>query len=212
MGRSVFRSAVLVSLFFTSTALAGPLLSTGTYTVDLPNGGTYEVSSEVSHGSGGYTYSYSVKNLTGRQRYFEFGVAESLDVLGLHTETNPQVVAGPGVLLRDKTPFFSYVATPHNYVFTDLLAHHRIGILVLPGQTQVLSFQDEHLPTLVDWTLRERNPTLARRHNTQLGLGQVYAPGAVAPAAAPEPTSLTLALLGVGGLAVNAFRRRRTRA
>src|SRR5207244_4172193 len=118
MGRSARLSFVLALawLCLTSAAQAGPLLSTGPYDMTLPSGGMYEVSAEVSLGGAGYVYSYSVTNLTQAQRYFELGIAESPDLIGLYSEKNPLVPGGQ--LLRDKTPFFSNVPDPHNYVFT----------------------------------------------------------------------------------------------
>src|SRR5262249_59521684 len=103
----------------------------------------------------------------------------------------------------DQPALTHYGPDIHNYAFTHVNGHVRVGISVGAGQTQTMSFEDPHPPTLTDWELRERSPHGAQRKNTQLGLGQLPAPSGapvVSTQLAPEPATLTLAVVGIGGL------------
>jgi hypothetical protein len=194
----------------TAGAWAGPglVLSTGPYNVTLPYGaGSYMISSDVYFNAPGYTYTYKVESLNSTTHTFELGLASDPYFWGNYTETNPQVTAGPGVLLHDQLPHTTIMPWlgRHNYVFTDVVGKNRVGITIDPGETQVLSFDAGHAPELMRWSLREYVPFTITRNNIHLQAGQLPVPGA------PEPSSLALACFGVAGLGLNVLRRRRAR-
>jgi hypothetical protein len=201
-----------VWLMTSSAAWAGPIVSTGPYTVTMPSGASYEVSGEVNHnGVGAYVYSYTVKLVNDvAARTFELGLAEHWYLWGKYTETNPQVSPGPGELERDLIPHTNYYWGPafgiHNYVFTHRENGQRVGIDIAPGETHVFSFEDAHAPTLLKWSLREIDPVIMTRNNFALQAGKLPVPGA------PEPSSLALAGMGLAGMGMGAWRRRRKAA
>src|SRR5213075_3248923 len=120
---------------------AGPILSTGPYTITLPTGDKFEVAGNVTTGGDGYVYTYTVTNLNEGLHTFELGIAESPSLYGKYSESNPQVTANLGQLLRDKGPEISYGPGVHNYVFSLVLNGHRVGIPVGYKGTITMSFE-----------------------------------------------------------------------
>src|SRR5205814_1929024 len=137
-------AAVLVWMTMTAGAWAGPILSTGPYTISLPLGDQYQVSGEVFHISNSYLYQYTVHSLNKYDSKFELGLAANEYFWGNYTESNVKVIPGTGVLLHDQLPHTTikpYFGR-HNYVFTDLAGKNRIGIVSTAGSTVLLSFED----------------------------------------------------------------------
>jgi len=213
--RTARAAAVACGLLLAAgVAPAGPLVQTGPYDVNLPDGSKYQVSGKVEAGGVGYVYTYTVKNLNpftftqdlGVQiRFFELAIAQDALHAGLHDETNPSVISGPGQLLADGSP----APSAHNYLWSFLQQDKRFGIPILGGQTQLMSFEDPRAPSMADWSFRQVSPAETVVGNAPLGLGQLPVPGGDIQRA-PEPSTLTLSALGIAGAGL-LFRRRRPR-
>jgi hypothetical protein len=214
--RAASRLAAIVGvLLFAGVAPAGPLVQTGPYDLTLGDGSKYRISGKVETGGVGFVYTYSVRllNTDIAPRLFELGIAESPTIAGLHSESSPTVLPGPGTLLHDLQP---HASTPgpnlHNYVWTFLRDNHRVGIPILAGHIQVMSFEDTHAPGFADWSLRQVSPGNLIAYSTFRSLGELPVPALDnGVPRAPEPSSLTLAVLGIAGAGL-AFRRRRKAA
>jgi len=198
-------------LLAAGTAPAAPLIQTVPYTINLPDGSHYSVSGKVETGGVGYIYTYSVKSLNAlfnrdgipTVRFFELGIAQDPSHF-LHDETNKSVTSGPGILLANVGP---HVSSLHNYVWTFRRGDTRVGIPILGQQTQVMSFEDSHAPTLANWSFLQVTPGQSLVDNASLQLGQLPVPGGSGIQPAPEPSTLTLSAIGIAaGLC---FRRRR---
>src|SRR5207237_9858093 len=120
-------------LLLAAVAPAGPLVQTAPYNVTFNDGYKYRISGKVETGGAGFIYTYQVQLLTRdvAAARFELGIAEDPIHAGLHDETNPQVLSGPGLLLHDLQP---HVSTPgpnlHNYVFTNLPGAGSVGLAI----------------------------------------------------------------------------------
>ncbi len=205
----IMAAVALAWLGLAATVTASPIVSTPQYNVTLPGGGHYLISGEVdSAGSGGYIYTYTVQNLNAKEsghRTFELGLASHPYLWGKYSETNVQGSPGPAIVLHDLIPHTTIMPWlgRHNYVFTNLQGKNRIGVPIDPGETQVLSFWDAHVPTLMRWSLREIKPSVVTRNNAILKVGKLPVPSA------PEPSTLALAGIGIASLGLGAWRRLR---
>ena len=207
-------AAIWGVLLLAGIAPAGPLIQSGPYTFSFGNGYQYRLSGKVETGGAGFIYTYQVqllsKDVTAAR--FELGIAEDPVHAGMHDETNAKVLSGPGLLLRDLQP---HISTPgpnlHNYVFTNTNGATRIGITIGSGQTQTMSFEDPDAPSFGSWSFLQLSPGNMIALSTFRSLGELPVPGAPPGGGvprAPEPSSLTLALLGIFGAGLS-FRRRR---
>ena len=208
-------AAICGVLLFAGVAPAGPLVQTGPYDVTFGDGSKYRISGKVETGGVGFVYTYSVRllNTDIAPRLFELGIAESPTIAGLHSESSPTVLPGPGTLLHDLQP---HASTPgpslHNYVWTAVAGNTRVGIPILGGHIQVMSFEDTHAPGFADWSLRQVSPGNLIAYSTFRSLGELPVPALDnGVPRAPEPSSLTLAVLSIAGAGL-AFRRRRKAA
>ncbi len=205
-------AAICGVLMLAGVAPAGPLVQTGPYDVTLGDGSKYRISGKVETGGVGFVYTYSVRllNTDIAPRLFELGIAESPTLAGLHSESSATVLPGPGTLLHDLQPHASTPGpTLHNYVWTSLSGNTRVGIPILSGQIQVLRFEDPHAPSFADWSFRQVTPGNLIAYSTFRSLGELPVPALDNGfQRAPEPSSLTLAVLGIAGAGL-AFRRRR---
>jgi hypothetical protein len=205
-------TAICWVLLLAGVAPAGPLVQTAPYDVTFNDGYHYRITGKVETGGAGFIYTYTVQLLTRNvdASRFELGIAENPLHAGLHDETNAKVLSGPGLLLHDVQP---HVSTPgpnlHNYVFTNLRGNSRVGIAISGGGTQVLSFEDPHGPAFAEWDLLQVSPGNLIALNTFRSLGELPVPGTnTGVPRAPEPSTLTLAILGIFGAGLS-FRRRR---
>jgi hypothetical protein len=212
--RAAKRLAALCGVvLLAGVAPAGPLIQTAPYNVTFSDGHQYRISGKVETGGAGFIYTYQVqllsRDVTGTR--FELGIAEDPLHAGLHDETNAKVVPGPGMLLYDLQP---HVSTPgstlHNYVFTNKNGSTRVGIPILGGQTVQLSFEDPAGPSFANWDFLQLAPGNLIALSTARSLGELPVPGSntVGVPRAPEPSTLTLAILGIAGAGLS-FRRRR---
>jgi hypothetical protein len=199
-------AAVLVWLGLAAGASAGPILSTGPYSITMPLGDHYLVFGDVFHVPNTYRYQYTVQSLNTYDSKFELGLASNEYFWGNYTESNVQVSPGPGLLLHDLTPHTTikpYLGR-HNYVFTELAGRNRVGIAIGAGETVVLSFDDAHVPGLLRWSFREIHASqVATRNSAILKVGNLPVPSA------PEPSTIVLACVGAAGMGLSALRRRR---
>ena len=177
-------AAICGVLLLAGIAPAGPLVQTAPYNVTFNDGYKYRISGRVDTGGAGFIYTYQVQLLSRdvTPSRFELGIAEDPLHAGLHDETNAKVVSGPGQLLYDLQP---HVSTPgstlHNYVFTALRGTTRLGIPILSGQVQVLSFEDPHAPSFANWDLRQIAPGNLIALSSSHSLGELPVPGTYAP-------------------------------
>lgn len=205
-------AAICGVLLLAGVAPAGPLVQTAPFNVTFNDGYKYRISGKVETGGAGFLYTYQVQLLSKdvAASRFELGIAEDPLHAGLHDETNAKVVSGPGLLLHDLQP---HVSTPgpslHNYVFTALRGNTRVGIPISSGQVQLLSFEDPHGPSFANWDLRQILPGNLIALSTSHSLGELPVPGTdTGVQRSPEPSTLTLAVLGIFGAGLS-FRRRR---
>jgi len=205
-------AAICGVLLLAGVAPAGPLVQTAPYNVTFNDGYKYRISGKVETGGAGFIYTYKVQLLTKdvAASRFELGIAEDPLHAGLHDETNAKVVSGPGQLMYDLQP---HVSTPsstlHNYVFTALSGNTRVGISISSGQVQVLSFEDPNGPSFANWDLRQISPGNLIALSSSHSLGELPVPGTSdGVQRSPEPSTLTLAVLGIVGAGLS-FRRRR---